>query len=98
MTSSQRAAVVIASALLLTGCTTVSLAPGAASVRIANSAKDVSSCTAVGNVHVPEYGRRNNVLLANPTDELRNETVGLGGNTLFVTSAVLGEGVAYRCP
>jgi hypothetical protein len=36
--------------------------------------------------------------VANPTDELRNQTIGLGGNTLFITSPELGEGVAYRCP
>lgn len=34
----------------------------------------------------------------NPIDDLRNQTLGLGGNTTFVTSALLGEGIAYRCP
>jgi Domain of unknown function (DUF4156) len=82
----------------LTGC--VSLAPGADKVRITKTAADVSSCTAVGNVRVPQdsNGQPN---IANADAEVRNQPLGLGGNAVFVTSSSLGvpvEGVAYRCP
>jgi hypothetical protein len=79
---------VVGAAVIAGGCTTTTLAPGAAEVRIVHEASDVSGCTAVGNV------------LPVGTD-LRNVTVGLGGNTLFVTAEKLGgieSGVAYRCP
>ena len=76
---------------LTAGCVTTALAPGAAQVKIVRSGADVAACTAVGNV-VPEPQK---------LQDARNLTVGLGGNTLFVTSESLGtilNGVAYRCP
>jgi hypothetical protein len=82
-----------ATLLLLAGCwvTTTALAPGAADVQIDRSATAVSSCTAVGNVRQsPDL-----------TADMRNLTVGVGGNTLFVTeesSGFVKAGVAYRCP
>lgn len=91
--------IALASVLLLTACaTTVTLAPGANKVRVTSNAHDLTTCTAVGNVHLPPSSPRYGPFYANPIDELRNQTVGLGGNTLFVTSGATGEGVAYRCP
>lgn len=83
---------------LLAGCvvTTTSLAPGAAAVRIVRSEADVASCTAAGNVRQPPDGYV----------DIRNLTVGVGGNTLFVTQETksrvdsgdyIQAGVAYRC-
>jgi hypothetical protein len=87
----------LATLLLLAGCVTPVLAPGAADVKIVHSAADVSACTAVGNFRQPpgEY------------IDPRNVIVGLGGNTLLVTQQTIGiaagprtivSGVAYRCP
>jgi hypothetical protein len=78
----------------------VSLAPGADKVRLTKSAADVANCTAAGNIRVP-YTADGQIDVANANDEFRNQVVGLGGNTAYVTSAPLGvpiEGVAYRCP
>jgi len=77
--------------LLLTGCVSTQLAPGAADVKIVRTSADVASCTAVGNVRQPP----------DQNVDMRNLTVGVGGNTLFVTEEFLGivkSGVAYRCP
>lgn len=83
--------IAVASLALSTGCVTNALAPGAADVRIVRNAQDVASCTAVGNVRQPP----------DQNVDMRNLTVGVGGNTLFVTEEVFGifqSGVAYRCP
>jgi hypothetical protein len=83
---------------LLSAC--VTLAPGADKVRVTKNSADVSSCSAVGNIKVPRDAQ-GQVDIANADAEFRNQTIGLGGNTAFVTSAPLGvavEGVAYRCP
>ena len=86
-----------ASLLLLDGCVTTALAPGAADVQIARNAEDVAACTAVGNFRQPPGE------FVDP----RNVVVGLGGNTLFVTQQTIGiaagprsivAGVAYHCP
>ena len=99
MFARQNPVFVLPSVLLLTACaTTVTLAPGADKVRVTSNAKDLTACTAVGNVRMPPSSPRYGPFYANPIDELRNQTVGLGGNTLFVTSDATGEGVAYRCP
>jgi hypothetical protein len=82
-----------AAILMLSGCVTptTALAPGAAAVRIVRSEADVASCTAVGNVRQPP----DQVL------DMRNLTVGVGGDTLFVTDGLsngyIAAGVAYRC-
>ena len=90
-----------ATALMLTGCmtTVTALAPGAESVRIVRGQADVSSCTAVGNVRQPP----------DENVDIRNLTVGVGGDTLFVTEELapttaslnqytyIKSGVAYRC-
>jgi hypothetical protein len=80
---------------LVSAC--VTLAPGADKVRITQNPADVSNCSAVGNIKAPRDAQGQvDVLDADAT--LRNQTIGLGGNTAFETSALLGEGVAYRCP
>ena len=99
MIARKRLVVVLASALLLSACaTTVALVPGASKVRATSKTQDVTGCTAVGNVRLPPSPPGSAPVYANPIDDLRNQTVGLGGNTLFVTSYAWGEGVAYRCP
>jgi len=81
----------LAAILLITcSCATVpfALAPGADRVKLTRNAADEAGCKAVGNVSTPlDYDH---------DDRLRNETVGLGGNAVFLTSTL--EGVAYRCP
>jgi hypothetical protein len=94
-----RCTVTAAIALWLTGCV-VTPAPGADKVRITKNAADVASCTAVGNIKAPSDSN-GNVDLINAATEFRNQTIGLGGNTAFVTYGPLGapeQGVAYRCP
>jgi hypothetical protein len=82
-----------ATAIMITGCVTVTstLAPGAAAVRIVQSEADVASCAAVGNVRQPP----------DRAVDMRNLTVGVGGDTLFVTEGLsnnyIVSGVAYRC-
>jgi hypothetical protein len=92
-----RSLIATATLLLLTGCGTTALAPGAADVQIVRSAADVAACTAVGNFRQPPGE------FVDP----RNVIVGLGGNTLFVTEQGIGiaagpraivAGVAYHCP
>jgi hypothetical protein len=75
-------------------CVTVALAPGAEKVKITKNASDVASCKPVGNVKSLLDGDE----AINAT--LQNQTLGLGGNTVFVTGAA-GQsvaGVAYSCP
>lgn len=99
MITRKRTVVVLASVLLLNACaTTVTLVPGASKVRVTSKAQDVTGCTPVGNVRLPPSSPGSAPIYANPIGELRNQTVGLGGNTLFMTSYAWGEGVAYRCP
>jgi hypothetical protein len=84
--------------ILVAAC--VSPAPGADRVRLTRNAADVSSCSAVGNVRVPP-GSNGTVDIATADTEFRNQVVGYGGNTAFVSSEPLGvpvEGIAYRCP
>ena len=80
---------------ILAACASVTLVPGADRVRVTQNAQDVAACTAVGNLRVPQDSQGNPAVM-NPTDDMRNQTIGLGGNTVFATSAI--EGVAYRCP
>ena len=80
--------------LFTAGCVTVALAPGAEKVKITKNASDVAACKAVGNVRAPLQGTE----AVNAT--LQNQTLGLGGNTVFVTGpeAQAVGGVAYNCP
>ena len=85
------------SVIFLAAC--VALAPGADKVRMTKNASDVSACAAVGNIRVPRNSQ-GQADTWNGDAELRNQAVGLGGNTVFVTAGLLAavEGIAYRCP
>jgi hypothetical protein len=77
------------------GCHTLRLAPGADQVRITNKTEAVVSCKAVGNV------KARSSLNSDKTDAaIRNQAVGLGGNTVLFTGYIgrSEEGVAYNCP
>ena len=81
------------------------LAPGADKVRITKNPADVAGCKAVGNVSAGpgDYLRFSDA-------HLRNQVIGLDGNTVFATESTEGadaagtpykfvrEGIAYRCP
>lgn len=85
-------------AILLMAC--VAPAPGADKIRITKSATDVANCSAVGNVRVP-VETQSQIDIGNADTQFRNQVIGLGGNTAFVTSSSLGipvGGIAYRCP
>jgi hypothetical protein len=87
--------------LWLTACATTTPVPGADKVRITKNPSDVTTCTAVGNIKVPINPSTGTVDIANAATEFRNQTIGLGGNTGFVTyglESAPAEGVAYRCP
>ena len=80
----------IAICALANGCVTYAPAPGADRVQLIRNPADVATCTAVGNVDWWQH-----------KTDVRNLTVGLGGNAIFVTSEQNGfvlTGVAYRCP
>jgi hypothetical protein len=84
-------------ASVLAGCvSTTTAVPGSDKVRVTKNPNDVSACTAVGNIKVPDQ-------TPNMDIQFRNQTIGFGGNVALVTaSALFGtiptEGVAYRCP
>jgi hypothetical protein len=79
--------------VMISSCNaTMALAPGADRVKLTQIASDVAGCKAVGNVSwVPDRDDPRFVETL-----LRNRTVGLNGNTVFLTTRI--EGVAYRCP
>jgi hypothetical protein len=85
-----RLTAIAAIALGAAGCATIALAPGAEKVRITDTAGDVASCKVVGNVVSQDAS----------TEALKNQTLGLGGNTLLYTGASGSsvEGLAYSCP
>jgi hypothetical protein len=77
---------------------TIELAPGADQVRITRHAADVAACTAVDHVTMPPTPTPP---YSNLDRQLRNQTVGLGGNALFVTEqrgGVVQAGIAYHGP
>jgi hypothetical protein len=83
--------------LVLYGCATPMLAPGAEKVHLTHKAADVINCKAVGNINPAQDAKGKT--FSTPT-EFRNQAVGLGGNTVFVASQYMGapvEGVAYFC-
>jgi hypothetical protein len=75
------------------GCTTMALAPGAEQVKVTRNAADVAGCHAVGNVAVDSNATQHDW-----DTQLRNKTLGLSGDVLFLTSVLAAtEGIAYRC-
>jgi hypothetical protein len=82
--------------VMTSSCGTAPLVPGADKVKLTQEAADVAGCRPVGNVSTgydvwhPQWVEAS----------LRNKTVGLDGNALFLTlgTAERREGVAYRCP
>jgi hypothetical protein len=89
-----RFTVVVALGAAVVGCATVALAPGADRVRLTTRAADVASCRAVGSV------KANSDSAFDGEADIRNQALGLGANSVFVTRYVTGkeEGVAYACP
>jgi hypothetical protein len=89
--------VALALALILDACaSTPRPLPGSQTVQMTTDPSDVSSCTAVGNIKVPGGA-------ANKDIQFRNQVVGFGGDTAFVTVTIFGvatpvDGIAYRCP
>ena len=91
-TQSQTFTALFVLSTLLSGC--VSLAPEAEKVKVTKSASDVEGCRILGAVdaHPPYVGPNDGM------NQLKNNTAGLGGNVLFVTSYnVTATGMAYRC-
>lgn len=90
------ASVAVALVLGLSAClSALGPVPGSDKVHVTTNPKDVSACTAVGNIMVPG-GTPNKEM------EFRNQAAGFGANTALVTVTVYGttpvDGVAYRCP
>lgn len=80
--------------LCLSGCATVTLAPGADQIKITRVPTDVASCVAVGNVE----GNNSSGLTSDGIRQMQNQTIGVGGNTVLITSDIPPQkGNAYRC-
>jgi hypothetical protein len=84
---------VLAIGAIVTGCSTVSLAPGADQVNVTRNAAEVAACASLGSVSPPK------VLLTDPDAErqMQNETLDLGGNVLLLTTSLGRSGIAYHC-
>jgi hypothetical protein len=81
-------------AVVSSGCATVTLAPGADQIRVTRVPTDVATCVVVGNVD----GAVGSGLALDGMRQLQNQTVGLGGNTVLVTTELPPQkGIAYRC-
>jgi hypothetical protein len=81
---------------LNSGCVTVALAPGADKVRLTKNPADVTTCKVVGNVKRTPDGSSLDI-----EPSIRNQAVGLGGNTVFISQEDISgpeQGVAYQCP
>ena len=77
----------LALASTLSACAAVQMAPGAERVRVTRVPADVQACKPVGNVRAKPS--------MSDQDEMRNQTIGYGGDTLLMTEGV--AGIAYRC-
>jgi len=83
-------------AFMSSGCATdnVTLAPGADQIKVTKVPTDVASCVAVGNVD----GKNGSGLASDGIRQMQNQTVGVGGNVVLVTSDIGPQkGIAYRC-
>jgi hypothetical protein len=89
--------VALALALILGACaTTPRPLPGSDTLHMTTDPSDVSACTAVGNIEVPGGAPNKDI-------QFRNQAVGFGADTAFVTVTIFGaatpvDGIAYRCP
>ena len=93
------ASLLVVATMLFSGCQTVTPAPGSDKVHVTRNPTDVAACKPVGNIAVPKLDN-GTVDMATAATELRNRTIGLGGNTALVTSGFVSvpvEGIAYRC-
>jgi hypothetical protein len=87
-----RGSTILILAATSTGCAIdsgITLAPGAAQVKITSNPADVSGCAAVG--YTPGYPSTNGAFNASVE---QNAAVGLNANVVFDTGW---GGVAYRC-
>jgi hypothetical protein len=93
---------IICSAIACVSCADVpSAAPGAIQIRLTNVAADVAGCKSVGNIRVPAEAATGMVDMSSASTRFRNQAVGFGANTGFVTEGSLSApvvGIAYRCP
>ena len=81
-------------AFMSAGCAQITLAPGADQIKVTRVPTEVASCVAVGNVD----GENGSGLTSDGIWQLQNQTVGVGGNTVLVTSDTPPQkGIAYRC-
>jgi hypothetical protein len=81
-------------AFMSSGCATVTLAPGADQIKVTKVPADVAACVAVGNVD----GNNGSGLTSDGIRQLQNQTVGVGGNAVLITSELSPQkGIAYRC-
>jgi len=85
--------IVAAACAMAAGCSTVKLTAGAEQVKVTRDAAEVATCTSLGNVSTPS------LMLTDPDAErqMQNETLGIGGNVLLLTTAWSRTGMAYRC-
>ena len=93
----------IAAATVGCGTTPVTMAPAADLVRVTKDSADVASCAPLGSVDARQYP----LDPANALRQMKNQAVGVGGNTLFVTfdptdhainrPNAYATGIAYRC-
>jgi hypothetical protein len=91
---------VVGCLIYLSACAPFVLAPGAAEVRVTNVPADVVGCAAVGNIRVPQDSS-GMLDIARAVGQMKNQTIGLGGNVAFVTDGsprFPAAGVAYHCP
>ena len=89
--------VALALVLVLDACvSTTRPLPGSDTVQMTTDPSDVSACTAVGDIKVPGGAPNQDI-------QFRNQAVGFGADTAFVTVTIFGaatpvDGIAYRCP
>jgi hypothetical protein len=87
----------VALVLVLDACvSTTRPLRGSDTVQMTTDPSDVSACTAVGNIKVAGGAPNKDI-------QFRNQAVGFGANTAFVTVTIFGvatpvDGIAYRCP
>ena len=91
-----RRVMLVAIVVLTSSCADAPLVPGAEKVMLTQDTADVTGCKPVGNVSTPYDVWHPQWVEAS----LRNKTIGLDGNALFLTlgTAERKEGVAYHCP